>query len=184
MFTIKVNKSILFNRRTYMKLKYSKKTGLKKFTIEDIRSSNPCYDPSKYLKENFKGSAIDILNNEYIPFEDRLWVILRTEIVSEKLMRLFAVWSYRQTLVFVKNPDPRSIKAADISEAFALDKASREELSAARSAALSAAESAAWSAARSAAWSAAKSAARSAQKEKLIEMILIEAGERIKKYEY
>lgn len=204
-----------------MKLKHGKKSGLKKFTIKDIRSWNPCYDPSSYLKETFKGSAIDILNNENIPFADRLWVVLRTEILSDKMMRLFAVWSYRQTLVFIKNPDPRSIHAANTAEAFALGNATTSQLVSARSAAHLASDSASDSAAhsahsasdsaddsaRSAAYSAAHSAhsvaylaadsaftaaayssansarseARSAQKQKLIEMILIEAKDRIKK---
>lgn len=128
---------------------------MKEFTIADIRSwETPCYDPNKYIPEDWKGTAIDILKLDRIPFEDRLWCVLRTGLVSERTMRLFAVWSYRQTLKFIENPDPRSIEAANVVERFAEGKASAEELSAARSAA----------------WS--------AQRDKLIEMILTEEGER------
>lgn len=46
-------------------------------------------------------------------------------------MRLFAVYCYRDTLNWVKNPDPRSIEAANVAERFALGQATQEELSAA-----------------------------------------------------
>jgi hypothetical protein len=159
-----------------MKLKIQKKSGLRVFGMSDLRAWGPCYDPVRHLTEDFRGTAIDILKNEKIPVQDRFWVVLRSEVASEKVMRLFAVWSYRQTLAFVKNSDPRSLKAADVAEAYANGNATQEELSAAWSAAYSAAYSAAESAAesavrrqvrrqvrrRSAAWSAARSAARSA----------------------
>ena len=151
---------------------------MRTFTTSDIRSWGPCYDPNRYLHENWSGSAIDLLKNEEIPFQDRLWVVLRTDLVSERIMRLFAVWSYRQTWDWVPNPDPRSIKAAEVAEAYANGKATKEELVAARSAAESAAESAARSAARSAesaarsaAWSAAESVAWVKMADELIELL-------------
>ena len=33
------------------------------FTIGDIRSWEPCYDPDKYLPEDWAGSALDMLAN-------------------------------------------------------------------------------------------------------------------------
>jgi hypothetical protein len=92
---------------------------MKTFTIEDIRSWDPCYDPSRYLPEGWSGTSIDILKNESIPFKDRLWVVLRTELVSERTMGLFAVWCYRQTLKFITDPDTRSIEAASVAERYA-----------------------------------------------------------------
>jgi hypothetical protein len=136
---------------------------MKKFSNEDIRKFGPCYDP-KYFKDEDSYNALDIIDHADIPFEDKLWVLMRTDFVSEKTMRLFAVWSYRQTLEFIKDPDPRCIEAANVSERFANGEATSDELSAACSAAWSAAwsaESAAWSA-ESAACSAARSAACSA----------------------
>lgn len=189
-----------------MKLKTGKKSGLKYFDYEDIQSWNPCYDSSKFISKSWRGTAIDILNLDNVPFQDRLWCVLRTELVSDRVMRLFAVWSYRQTLKFLPNQDDRSINAANVAERYANGEATQEELSAAESAASSAANaassaaySAAWSAANSAAnaaysaawssaWSAAnaassaaESAAWSAQKDKLIEMIKAEGKELLKK---
>lgn len=140
---------------------------MKTFTNEDLRKFEPCYDPNKYLDEDKVFTVIDILDHSEIPFEDKLWVILRTDFLSDKLMRLFAVWSYRQTLQWIKDPDPRSIECANMSERFANGEATREQLDAAWSAAESAARSAwsfAWSArsAAESAWSATESAARSA----------------------
>ena len=34
---------------------------MKKFTIDDIYSWGPCYDPNKYLPETWKGTALDKL---------------------------------------------------------------------------------------------------------------------------
>ena len=132
---------------------------MKQFNNEFIRSLDPCYDPIKYIKDDETHTILSFLDIKEIPFEDKLWLIFRNDFVSDKLMRLFAVWSYRQTLAFIANPDKRSIECANIAEKFANGLATQEELSAAESAAWSArsaARSAAWSAesARSAAWSA------------------------------
>jgi hypothetical protein len=122
------------------KFKQGKKSGLKYFSIADIRSFKPCYDPNKWLKEDWRGTAVGILKMDNISFSDRLWCVLRTEICSEKLMRLAAVWFYRDTLNWVKDPDPRSIEAANVAERFANGQATQEELSAAWSAAWTRAE--------------------------------------------
>lgn len=121
---------------------------MKSFTINDIISWNPysnpsaCYDPRVDLSENWTGTAIDILNIEKIPFQTRLWVVLRPELVSERLIRLFAVWCVRKALGSVTNPDPRSIHAANIAERYANGEATEAELREAESIALAAVESA------------------------------------------
>ena len=90
---------------------------MKKFTINDIRGWKPCYDPTYYLPESWQGTALDILNKKRIPFKDRFWVIMRTDLVSEKLMRKFAVWCARQVQHLMV--DERSIHALDVMEAYA-----------------------------------------------------------------
>jgi hypothetical protein len=87
---------------------------MKTLTIADIRNLRPCYDPIKFLPETWSGTIIDILDIKECSFEDRLWVILHTEFVSDKLMRLFAVWCARQVQHLIT--DARSIVALDVAE--------------------------------------------------------------------
>jgi hypothetical protein len=148
------------------KLKRGKKTGLYYFNAEDIRSWGPCYDPSKYLRGDWRGTAVTLLRDNRIPVADRLWGVLRTDLCSEKLMRLFAVWCARQVQHLME--DPRSINALDVAERFANGQATEQERDAARAAAGDAARDAAWA------------AAGDAQIEKLVEMIEAEGKERVK----
>jgi hypothetical protein len=156
---------------------------MKQFTTADIRSWGPCYNPSRYLAETWRGTALDILNDSRIPFKDRLWVIMRKDLVSEKLMRRFAVWCARQVQHIMT--DKRSLHALDVAEAYVenrwlLDDADYAEaweceLGAAEAATLAVAwvaagdaavaaqaavRAVAWVAARDAAWAAAKAVAR------------------------
>lgn len=163
---------------------------MKVFTYQDIESWEPCYSPGKYLPKDWRGTALDILDDKRIPFADRLWVVARTELVSKKLLRLFAVWCARQVQHLMQ--DERSKRVLDVAEAFANGMATEEELAAAwaaaaanaeyAAAAAANAEYAAWSAAN-AAWSAvataAATAARDAQNSKLREMLIagIETGD-------
>ena len=105
------------------------------FTIDDIRSWKPCYDPARFLPEGWSGTALDILAVEDCPANDRLWVVLREEALSARTARLFAVAVARAALALVENPDPRSIVAVDVAERHANGEASGDELDAARAAA-------------------------------------------------
>ena len=134
-----------------------------KFTIHDVRKLKPCYDPNKWLAEDWSGTIVDLLDDKRITFPDRLWVILRTDFVSEKLMRLFAVWCARQVQHLMK--DERSLRALDVAEAFANGLTTKEELAAARAAAMDAARAAAWDAAGDAAMAAAMNAAGAAARD-------------------
>ena len=133
---------------------------LKVFTIDDIRSWRPCYDPTRYLPEGWQGTALDILDCEDCPAVDRLWVVLREESIDAQALRLFAVWCSRQALALIDNPDQRSVAACDTVERFAVGEATVDELAAAGAAAWDARD-AAW-AARDAAWAAAGAVARAA----------------------
>ena len=131
-----------------------------------IRRFNPCYDPAE----------LGIKESEYLPIaeavekyrdavknkEDIIWLLCREQFMSDKDMRLFAVWCAREALKLVDNPDRRIVNACDVAERFANGEATRDERAAARSAARAAAWSAASDAARAAAWSAARAAAWSA----------------------
>ena len=115
-------------------------------TIKDIRNLNPCYDPGLYLPEDWTGTAIDILKFDDAPAEDRLWVVLRTDWIDDKTLRLFAVWCAREALERIDNPDPRSVDACDVAECYANGEATDDELTAALAAAEDAAGDAVWDA--------------------------------------
>lgn len=127
---------------------------MKTFNNDDLRKFDPSYDPIKYLKDEDTHTILTILDHEKIPFEDKLWVILRTDYLSEKLIRLFAAWCARQVQHLMTYK--RSTDALDVAEAFASGLASKEELAAA------------WDAACDEAWA----AARAAQENKLRKMII------------
>lgn len=136
---------------------------MKTINNELIRSFRPCYDPSE--KNIPDDEALPVLEwvNKYrgiVPDNDIIWLLCRPEFMSDKELRLFAVWCVREALKLVDNPDERRINACDVAEKFALGEATAEDLAAA--------EEAAWAAdeaereAREAAWSAAWSAAMEA----------------------
>jgi hypothetical protein len=116
---------------------------------ELIRSFDPCYDPADICSENETLSIkewiekyVDKVNLK----QDIIWLICRNDFMSDRDLRLFAVWCARSTYQFCETIDQRSIDAVDCSERFANGNATTDELSAARSAAKSAARSAARSA--------------------------------------
>jgi hypothetical protein len=128
-------------------------------TRELLREWNACCcdeEIKHYVPENGL-TPTQILDLD-IPAKDRLWVILREEIIPERELRLLACKWAREALAVAGNPDPRSVAAVDCSERFARGEATAEELAAARAAA----DAAAWDAADAAAWAAVWAAARDA----------------------
>jgi hypothetical protein len=130
---------------------------MKVLTMQTLRSYNPCYDPSKYLPEDWTGTVLDIVKNDEIPWDDRLWVVMRNDLVSDRLMRMFAVWCARQVQHLIT--DERILKALEVAERFANGLVTNEELATAGAAAWVAAGDAARTAAGAAAWAAAWAAA-------------------------
>ena len=126
-----------------------------------IRSFRPCYDPSRYLGEGENLTVKEGVEKYrgIVPAKDMIWLLCRKEFMSDRDLRLFAVWCAREALILVDNPDPRSLAACDVAERFANGEATRQELGAAAEDAWAAA----WNASR-AAWAAraARAAARAA----------------------
>lgn len=133
---------------------------LKTFTIDDIRSWGPCYDPLEKLPVGWHGTVLDIINLDNVSVDDKFWVVLREGLLSKKLMRLFAVWCARQVQHLMD--DERSLKALDVAEVFANGEATKEQLAAAFDAAFDVVSDAARAAASAAAFDAAFDAARAA----------------------
>ena len=130
-----------------------------KITVEDVRAKNPCYDPTKFVSEDWAGTVIDILKMENVKPADRLWIT--TRFLDDKTNRLFATWCAREALKLIENPDPRSIEACNVAEKFANGNATIEDLNAANATAYAAAY-------------AADANARNKQVKKLLEMCLEE----------
>ena len=141
---------------------------MKTITYEQFLEFDPCYlyDPEKKaLMESIAQrrehwSAMDILELENIPAADRLWAVLREELIDAPILHEFACRCAERALSRIENPDPRSLRAIEIKRAWLRGKATDEELAAAQDAALAAAQDAAL-AARHAAL-AARHAARAA----------------------
>jgi hypothetical protein len=77
-----------------------------------------------------------------VPTKDIFWLLLRKEFMSEKDLRLFAVWCAREALKLVENPDERSVNACNVAERYANGEATREELDVAYDAAYTTTEAA------------------------------------------
>ncbi len=107
-----------------------------------IRTFNPCYDPNEVVTDESELLEpiewIEKYRGE-LPDKDIVWLLCRNEFLSEKQLRLFAVWCARETLKLVENPDSRSINACDVAERYAYGEATCEELRVARDAAYAAA---------------------------------------------
>jgi hypothetical protein len=111
-----------------------------------IRQFKPCYDPAKVITDENEELPIKDWVQKYrnvIPTRDILWLLLRKEFLSEKDLRLFAVWCARELLKLIENPDERSIEVCNVAERYANGEATNDELYAARVAARVAANAAA-----------------------------------------
>jgi hypothetical protein len=104
-----------------------------------IRKLKLGYDPSKFIKDENEELPLKEWVEKYrkvIPAEDILWLLLRKEFLSEKDLRLFAVWCAREALKLVENPDGRIVNACNVAERYANGQATKEDLLAARKAAV------------------------------------------------
>jgi len=110
----------------------------KTISNEIIRKFQPCYDPSKYIKDENEELTVKEWVKKYmnvVTAEDILWLLLRKEFMSEKDLILFAVWCAREALKLIANPDERSVNACNVAERYANGEATKEELDAAYDAA-------------------------------------------------
>ena len=141
----------------------------KLITYKDIVKMKPCYMPEEIgIPKNYKASIADFIEeyrDKVKDKEDIAWVVCRNDYMSDRDLRLFAVWCAREALKLEGDPDERSVNACDVAERYANGEATDKEFAAARAAAWDAAwaaRDAAWAtarAARDAAWATARDAA-------------------------
>ena len=138
------------------------KDGTKSITYEDFAAFRPCWltdedkraehaeQLARYRAMRDKWTALDILRLDEVSADERLWLVLREELVDAPILHEFACRCAERALSRVHNPDPRSISAIKAKRKWLRGECTDDELRAA----WSAAESAAMDAAMKAAWSA------------------------------
>jgi len=126
------------------------RTNSMKITRELLRRWCACYIDERIaaLVPEAGLTPLEVANLD-IPAKDRLWILLRDDIVPARELRLLACDWAESACRKSGWADARSLEAIAVARRFAVGEASEAELAAARSAA--------WSA-RSAAWSTSKSA--------------------------
>jgi len=151
---------------------------MKNVTVNEFIKFHPCYSEEEIMEiagEKTEWTALDVLNLEQVPIDDRLWAVIREEFIEAPILHEFACRCAERVLSRIKNPDPRLIKAIEAKRAWLLGKISDEELDAAREDSWDAAREDSWDAATYAVWSAATYAEMSWQIEELKRML--EGGE-------
>ena len=152
---------------------------MKSITYEEFLEFGPCYldDPKeKALMDSIaqrqdRWTALDILELKEIPDEDKLWAVLREELIEAEKLHEFACRCAERALSRVENPDPRSVAAIEAKRAWMKGEISDAELDAAWVAARAAVRAAASAAAKDAARAAASDAERAWQVEALKKML-------------
>lgn len=142
---------------------------MKSITLEEFKTFAPCWLKTEEGREKLeeigrkkeRWTALDILELEEVSTEDKLWAVLREELIEAPVLHEFACRCAEKALKLVKNPDPRSVAAIEAKRRWLRGEIGDEELEAARDAAWAAARDAA----SAAAWDAAQDAARDAAKD-------------------
>lgn len=147
---------------------------MKTITYEDFVSFKPCWliyaeerdkhaeQLARYRKMRDEWSALDILRLDDVAADDRLWLVLREELIDAQILHEFACRCADRAIARIGKPDARSVAAIEAKRKWLRGEISDDELDAAWDAALAAAKYAARAAARAAAMAAARAAARDA----------------------
>lgn len=156
---------------------------MKTITYEDFVRFKPCWltddeerdehaeQLARYRAIRDKWSALDILRLDEVDAEDRLWLVLREELIDAPILHEFACRCAEMELSRINKPDARSVAAIEAKRKWLRGEISDKELVAARDAAMAAACAAARSAARAAECAAIKSAEREWQVAELMRML-------------
>lgn len=105
----------------------------KLISYDEIKAFEPCYDPNKFIPNDWLGTVIDILKMADVPAKDRLWVCVRHQFLTDRQLHLYALACARQ--VENNSQDPRVKECNNVMEAFLKGEATKEQLSSASTAA-------------------------------------------------
>lgn len=84
-------------------IEYHKPIPLKTFTYKEVRGWEVPTDPDRYIHYGWKGTALDILERDDMPEEERLAYVLRSELFeSEDLKKLEKLVSGRNEIEAVR----------------------------------------------------------------------------------
>ena len=148
---------------------------MKTITYEDFVRFKPCWlidDEERdehadqlagYRAMRDEWSALDILRLDEVDAEDRLWLVLREELIDAPILHEFACRCAERALARIDKPDVRSVAAIEAKRKWMRGEIPDYVMAAARDAALDSARAAAWAAARAAAWAAERAAAMAAK---------------------
>lgn len=143
---------------------------MKSVTLAEFKQFRPCWlaDKAQAAKLEAIGrrkehwTALDILDlpPEEVSAKDKLWAVLRPELIDEAILHEFACRCAEEALKLVEDPDPRSVAAIEAKRRWLRGEITDQELDAAFAAALAAARAAALDAAWAAAYAARRAVAR------------------------
>lgn len=133
---------------------------MKTITYEDFVSFKPCWlndgetrikhaaQLARYRAMRDEWSAIDILRLDEVDAEDRLWLVLREELIDAPVLHEFACRCAERALARIDKPDARSVAAIEEKRKWMRGEISDDEMAAERAASWAAAMDAAWTAER------------------------------------
>ena len=108
----------------------------KKITYKDLVLLEPCYQPKEIgIKSNYSATIPEFIReyrDKVKNTKDIILVLCRKDHMTERDMRLFAVWCAREALKLIDNLNPISIPACDVAEKYIRGETNTEKLNLAR----------------------------------------------------
>lgn len=110
---------------------------MKTVTYDQLLKFDLCEKLERYAPLKPEWSALDILALKDVPSKDKLWAVLREELIDAPILHEFACRCAEAALAKVENPDPRSLAAIETKRKWLRGEVSDKERQAAWDATLS-----------------------------------------------